>query len=184
MSYCGPRWISLYTHTFLVNATGLMPQTIPTGSGAAGERVIRDDEPIFARSADLVAPLIHVLGRVDEDGAVDVTSVARIETSYLVGRGEQTAYVAQLVGEDGAVIAEDRLYRYDATGCGCGGCGGEDRERSFVFKAMLDDRGPGESLRIVREGEVVWERKRPPHRCSWGRRRRSSWRVGRSMRSS
>jgi hypothetical protein len=164
MSYCFPRWISLFTHGFLINAQGLVPQTIPTGSGAATQRVIQDLEPGFTRSTDRIEPFVHILGHVDDD-AVEVSSVSRIETRYLVGRGVHTDYVAQLVGEDGGIIAQDRLYRHDADGCCCsspeGCCGDHERERSFDFIAMLDDHAPGAALRIVRGGEVVWERPRP-----------------------
>jgi hypothetical protein len=165
MSYCGPPWISLFTYNFLVNAARLVPQVIPTGSGAATERVIRDTEPRFERRSDRMEPLIHMLGRIDENGNVEVSSVARLETRYLVGNGMHTNYVAQLVGEKDRIIAQDRLYRYESEACRCaeghGGCDDCERERSFLFKAMLDDHEPGERLRIVRGGEVVWERARP-----------------------
>jgi hypothetical protein len=164
MSYCGPPWISLFTHGFLINAPGLVPQTIPTGSGAATQRVIPDIRPGFARATDRIEPLVQLLGRVEDD-AVEVSSVARIETRYLIDRGVQTDYVAQLVGEDGRIIAQDTLYRFAATGCGCGKadgcCGGDGGERGFAFRAMLDDHALGASLRIVRGEEVVWERARP-----------------------
>jgi hypothetical protein len=168
MSYCFPRWISAFTYNFLTNAPGLVPQVIPTGGGGGGsERIIRDTEPGFQRRGDRIEPLVHMLGRIDDDGNVEVSSVARLETRYLVGNGVPTDYVAELVADDGRIIAQDQLYRYDTEGGGCGkdedchGCGNHKRDRTFLFKAMLEDRETGERLRIVRRGEVVWERVRP-----------------------
>jgi hypothetical protein len=85
MSYCGPRWISLYTHNYLINIAGLDPQVIPTGSGAASARVIVDDAPAFELDQKAIKPLIHMLGSIDLDGNIEVASVARIETRYLRG---------------------------------------------------------------------------------------------------
>jgi hypothetical protein len=168
MSYCSPRWISLFTYNFLVNAPGLVPQVIPTGGGGASERIIRDTDPGFQRPSDRIEPLVHMLGRIDDNGNVEVSSVARLETRYLVGNGVETNYIAQLVADDDRIIAQDQLYRYDTEGSGCGKddgchgcCGDHEGERTFLFKAMLEDREPGERLRIVRRGEVVWERVRP-----------------------
>jgi hypothetical protein len=167
MSYCIPRWISLYTHNFLVNAPGLVPQVIPTGSGAATDRVIQDDgEVTFVRSEKKIEPLIHMLGTVDSEGRVEVTSVARLETRYLVGNGRQTDYIAQLLDDKGAIIAQDVLYSYELEGGGCGDhgscCDDCGRDKGFLFKAMLDDVAPGSCLRIVKGEEVVWQRDCPP----------------------
>jgi hypothetical protein len=193
MSYCGPRWISLFTYNFLVNAAALTPQTIPTGSGAATQRVIRDLEPGFARDPDRIEPRVMLMGQVDGD-SVDVSSVARVETRYFVGAAAQTGYVAQIVGDDGEVLAEDRLYRYfdDGCGCCCGGCTEDDeRRRRFGFVALLDDRAPGKALRIVRGDEVVWERSRPSTPATLARAGaeagkngiRLTWRFGKGARS-
>lgn len=165
MSYCGPRWMSLFTHNFLVNAGQLTPQVIPTGSGAASARVIHDDEPGLQPVRHDLEPLVTLLGRVDAEGTVTVAGVSRLVTRYLVGDGQPTILRAQLVGDDGTVLAEDPVYRYVTTGecrqddqpCG-GGCAGEGE---FLFRAMLQDRAPGACLRIVRDGETVWERTPP-----------------------
>ena len=117
MSYCGPRWISLYTHTFLINAAGLTPQVIPTGSGAAASRVIRDESSPFERNEATVQPLVFLLGTIDVDGKVEVATVARLQTRYLRGRGRQTRYIAQLLDENGKVLSQDTVYAYPSEGC-------------------------------------------------------------------
>jgi hypothetical protein len=173
MAYCVPRWISVFTHNFLVNRPALAPQTIATGSGAASDRVITDDEPSSGAPSDDIRPLVHMLGRVDRDGQVEVASVARLATRYLVGEGVPSDLRAQLVGDEGRILAEDVVYRYANRG-GCGGgtepcspeCAGND---AFMLKAMLDDVALGRSLRVLRGDEVVWERTRPASRPKLGK---------------
>ena len=166
MSYCGPRWISIFTHTFLVNVAGLAPQAIPTGSSAGSTRVISDEEPRFEADEMSIKPLIHVLGTIDLDGNVEVSSVARIETRYLRGSGRQTGYIAQLLEADGRIIAQDNVYGYPFDGgksrqtrdCTCGEC---EEPQPLQFKAMLNDVSAGACVRIVKRGKVVWERRAP-----------------------
>jgi hypothetical protein len=180
MSYCGPRWMSVFTYNFLTNIAGLTPQVIPTGSGAAAPRLIEDEPVRFERDERVIESLIHMLGVIGTDGKVDVTSTARIETRYLRGNGRQTGYIAQHLDADGRVIAEDNVYGYQSDGstgrtasrgpgrgdCDCGDCDGECHEpQPVLFKAMLRDTAPGATLRIVKRGEVVWERQgaaKPP----------------------
>lgn len=166
MSYCGPRWISLYTHNYLVNRAELTPQVIATGSGAAAERVIVDNEPEFTRSTQSLQPLVDILGFA-QAGAFIVNSVARLETRYLISSGQPTAFMAQLLHE-GQIIASDSLYAYESEGCGskskdgrecCDECGDD---RPLFFRAMLDDVATGDCLRIIdKHGEVVWQRNQP-----------------------
>lgn len=177
MSYCAPRWISRYTYDYLTNIAQLSPVAVPSGAGAGARREITDTERLrFERDEHTVAPMIHLLGTIAPDGTIEVASVARIETRYLRGRGRQTDYVLQHLDGDGRVLAADTVYAYDSEGCAgtastaggdCGcGCGGDDSRtrQPRLIKAMLPDLAPGASLRIVKRGEVVWERRatKPP----------------------
>ncbi|MAT96326.1 MAG: hypothetical protein CL608_04215 [Anaerolineaceae bacterium] len=178
MSYCSPRWISVFTHNYLVNRMELTPTTIPTGSGAATNRVIQDNEPNFTKRTDVIKPLVYLIGTLSADGEVAMSSVARLETRYLVGDGRSTRYIAQLLGEEGQIISQDVMYAYTADGCGsddssgcgggCQGCGCADSGRQdkgpVMLKGMLDDLAPGQTLRIVKDGETVWERTAPKER--------------------
>ena len=172
MSYCGPRWISVFTYNFLTNIAGLSPQNIPSGAGAL--RLIEDTMPSFDRDELTIEPIIHMLGIIGIDGSIVVTSVARIDTRYLRGEGRQTGYVAQLLDADGRILAQDVLYAYSSDegakekspnqdhDCDCGRKNREgnwDESQPVPFKAMLRDTAPGAGLRIVKRGEVVWERK-------------------------
>jgi hypothetical protein len=165
MSYCSPRWISLYTHNYLINRTELTPQVIATGSGAVSERVISDDEPGFIPSSDKIQPMIDILG-VIQDGEIEVSSVARLETRYLLGSGRMTSYQAQLL-DQGVIIATDALFAFESEGCngksaGCGDCDDCAKPTAIFFRAMLEDVTLGDCLRIVdATGKVVWQRQRP-----------------------
>ncbi len=173
MSYCGPRWISKFTYDFLTNINVLSPVVVPSGAGTA-PRIIEDLSPGFEPDALRIAPFIMMMGTIGADGVIMVNSVARIDTRYLRGEGRQTGHVAQHLDADGHVLAEDVLYAYAADG-GCNGhappkkschCDDDTNEpRPAPFKAMLRDTAPGACLRILKRGEVVWERKgaeRPP----------------------
>ncbi|MCP4248475.1 MAG: hypothetical protein GY778_15615, partial [bacterium] len=165
MSYCGPRWISVFTHNFLVNRPALSPQVIPTGSGAAADRVIVDDEPGFARDTQGLHPLIDIMGSV-QDGNFTIASVARLETRYLAATGQPTGFTAELL-QGGQVIASNPLHAFESEGCrgskeGREPCDECDDHQPLFFRAMLDDLAPGDSLRIVdKRGEVVWQRNCP-----------------------
>lgn len=172
MSYCGPRWISAFTYQYLTNLAQLDPVVLPTGAGAP--RIIEDNTPRLVRDETAIEPMIHVLGAIGIDGAVTVASVARMDTAYRRGLGQPTGYLAQHLDAQGRVLAQDVVYGYRDDGHGAGkggktgdcGCGGDCSEpRPMRFKALLRDSAPGAMLRIVKLGEVVWERKgadKPP----------------------
>lgn len=161
MSYCGPRWISLFTHNYLVNRPDLSPQVIPTGSGAATARVIVDDEPGFVRDRHSLLPLIDIMGSA-QNGNFTIVSVARLETRYLVAAGQPTSFTAELL-QNGQVIASDPLYAFVSEGS-CGSCPDicDDDSQPLFFRAMLNDIALGDCLRIVdKQREVVWQRNCP-----------------------
>ena len=179
MSYCSPRWISRFTHNYLVNWPQLSPSTIATGVDGGALREIVDDEPNFAEP-DGIRPLIDIFAVLTGD-TVEVTSVSRLETRALSHGGAATAFTAELIDEDGGLIAADTAYAFGSEGgcggaghgysskggggdCGCG-CGGDDRldpKRPVLLRAMVPDVAPGAGLRLRdRDGEIVWKRKRP-----------------------
>lgn len=168
MSYCGPVWISKFTHEFMTNIAQLTPVIVPSGAVGA-PRIIESDTAGFEPDALRIAPFILVMGTIGVNGKVEVASVARIDTRYLRGDGRQTGYVAQHLDADGRVLAEDVLYAYGAEGgcashrppkdCDCHDAASDPNP--IPFKAMLRDTAPGARLRIVKRGEVLWERKGP-----------------------
>jgi len=170
MSYCGPRWMSLFTHNFMVNAPELTPQVIATGSGAGSARVISDDEPGFTRDTDAITPFIDIFAVAVGDN-VQVTGVSRLQTRYLAAAGQQTGYIAELLDGE-TVVAADTVYAFVSDGCNSGGkncdCGDggshpiPQRKQPHFLWAMIDNVSDGDLLRICDPaGNVVWERKRP-----------------------
>jgi hypothetical protein len=103
--------------------------------------------------------------------------VMRLETSARIdGAVASARYALQLIGRDGAPVAEVPLMRLPSQGCGggrggCGcGCDGDghadDEKGAFLAQALLPDREPGQALRIVARDDApepreVWVRKAP-----------------------
>ena len=184
MSYCQPRWISRFTHNYLVNDNRLDPVNIPTGSGAVGTRAIVDaDESFVAPRGDMVEPLITLSGALEPDGSFEAHSVLRLETRYQVRAGRRSGFRAQLIGADGEVVTEDIVYLSSSVGsCGCpdsscrDGC---DQPEPLLFKAFLRDVTDGSALRIVKGDETVWERPCPDQPPKLSRARATVTKEGR-----
>ena len=167
MSYCSPRWISVFTHNYLINRPEFSPTVIATGSGAAASRVIRDEVNDFVRRGDEIEPLIHLIGMLSDD-EVEIEKVARLASPYRPGQGRATNLIAQLLGEEDEILAQDIVYAYSDEGCGTAGSGdcgcsdaGCEEKRSQLLRAMLKDAAPGQCLRIVKDGKTIWERRCP-----------------------
>jgi len=79
MSYCGPPWVSLYSHDRLCNNLTLNPITLPTG--ASGAMAGMDDGSGTSKDAgsNEPHPRITITGHVDAEGKVSVFSVARMK---------------------------------------------------------------------------------------------------------
>jgi len=177
MSYCGPRWMSLYQHDRLLFHDRI------------GQEWLRDDLPWerYVRWREYMVwkdlpypppdpyrwdemrfdPIIAISGVVQGPGMVDVRSVARVAAA---GRppGVRTTLTARLVDQDGVTLARGTVRRLNAQAGGCS-CGGhhhdddDDREdvASYAFEVYVPDVGPGAALVIDEGEEVVWERRAP-----------------------
>ncbi|HSL71382.1 MAG TPA: hypothetical protein VK864_14140 [Longimicrobiales bacterium] len=175
MSYCNPRWMSLYQHNRLVQHPRLVPRWL-------SERSIFDDYP-QQRPFDLehlwwpdppwlpdevlehrMSAVISIVGRVPEIGEIQIESVARIRAAA-PPTGTPTRWIAQLVDEAGNPLARAPLVRLQHHGgcdCGCGGRHDQDTdEPPFVFKAYVPDVAPGAALRIVSPEKEIWTRHAP-----------------------
>jgi len=174
MSYCNPRWMSLYQHERLLQHPRLVPRWLH-------ERSIFDDyahqhpwdiehlwwpDPPWLPDEALgvrMNPVISIIGRVNENGVVDVQSVARVSVASEPA-GWQTGWVAQLADENGNTLARAPLVRVQHLGgCGCG-CGGKDEhsdEPPFNFKVHIPNVANGAALRITGPGDRAWSRSAP-----------------------
>jgi hypothetical protein len=178
MSYCPPRWMSLYQHERLLQHPRLVPRWLR-------DRSIFDDYP-HQHPFDIehlwwpdppwlpeeimnirTRPVISIIGRVTENDVVDVQSVARVDVAA-GPQGRATQWRAQLVDDAGNTLSSAPLISVQMSGCGCGcGGGGTDGHHSergpFNFKAHIPNVAPGAKLRIVGPDDQSWERSAPSH---------------------
>jgi hypothetical protein len=173
MSYCTPRWISLFNYERAVNHPRLNPTTVchDTPWLAWNELLVDDwwwlkhpapDPPPWydevVQPVDLRQRVISVIGVRDVSGRVDVRSITRAFAVPEVEGARRTGLVAELVDEQGEAIASAPVMRLVSHGgCGCGGgCDGDDERGPYLFQAFLPDVGRGAALRLVEGGEEVW----------------------------
>jgi len=172
MSYCIPRWISLYHHGRLINNQAFNPRTVGSSQWVAPELVdpylwpweyIPDPPPWERFTGDPIMqkaqPVISLIGIVNENREFDVQSVMRVMALPSLQDAARTPYVAQLIGEKGEVVASAPVMRLNTHGCGCGCDGGDSNSNRdpYTFQALIPDIEPGTALRIVQQGQEVEE---------------------------
>lgn len=149
MSYCG-GWISLYHYNLTLNVQRLTPTAVPAGVIDTGA-ITQIDEP---------SPLIDVVVTLDVDGSVSAAWVRRVRTRP-ESAGQRTDLMAELLDEQGDVLAAAPVVALDVTpmGCGCGGDSPEDQPRRL--QASIPDVARGAALRLRRGGDELWRREAP-----------------------
>lgn len=170
MSYCRPRWMSLYHHDLLIEHPRLEPRWLPDPAFYIDpvahpfdlEWLWWPDPPWLQDSWETrLNDVISIVGEVKIDGSVSVLSVARVRVEGLP-QGRPTDFIAELFDEQLGTLAQATLIRADTQGgCCCGG-GDADSDPSrppFRFKAYVNDAGPGSALRIRKQDEIIWERR-------------------------
>jgi len=176
MSYCPPRWISLYNYGRLTNNANLNPVNVCVDHFWWRDYILFDplliperwlpdpppDEPWRQRVTPLT-PVISVIGIVHAENEIEITSLMRVEAVPEVTGGKVTDYTAELLGGKENVVARARLMRLPPHGGGGCGCDSEKDEDPypFVFQAFVPDVERGSALRIRRGEERVWERQAP-----------------------
>ena len=180
MSYCGPRWISLFHYLPLLEHPRLDPHLVADPADRPPCMDYEDFGPVPRRVPDPVprwlGPPVQqvieqepvalvVLTGVLHDEHIEVRSVLRLETGPTAAGARLEGVVAELLDEDGAVL-ERTAVRHLTThaggaGCGCGGAIGEgdDEPASGLVQALLPDPGRGAVLRIKRGDEELWTRR-------------------------
>lgn len=162
MSYCGNRWVALYTHTYMVNNADLNPVALTTGVSGEAHTVGQTQE------GDAVKPFITLLGRVFKDDKIDVRRVARVPTREPRMRGQRTELTVELIGNDGEVVTSAPVFTMPAHEGNCGhdnDCCGDGRDLAkppFAFIAAMPDVTEGSAIQIrAGEEKIVWKRERP-----------------------
>ncbi|MDO5682738.1 MAG: hypothetical protein Q4G46_07920 [Propionibacteriaceae bacterium] len=168
MSYCRPRWMSLYHHNRLLQHPRLAPRWIHDMFRPIVRFDPKDlwwpDRPFDPE--DPRGPLqrvISIVGEVSVDGSVSIGSVARVSVAGGL-HGPSTGWSAQLLDEEGAVLAAGDVRRLGAaTDCGCGGGGSPAHpdKPPFSFQAFVPDVAVGAVLRLHDGEEVRWTKERP-----------------------
>ena len=175
MSYCGPRWISLYNYGRLTNNTNLAPvrtcvdypwwrDIVLMEPVLFPERWLPDPppDPIWRQRVINPEPLISIIGVVHSEKEIEIQSIMRVETMREVVNGKKTDLVAELLGGEQNVVASAPLYQLQSHGIAGCGCSGEDGDPyPYVFQALVPDSEPGSALRIRRGDEELWTRDAP-----------------------
>lgn len=173
MSYCGPKWTSIFTHQMLIDNAIFAPTTtnprfripelydpwlwpweyIPDPAPEPWEHWKNRIEDLRMR------PVITLIGTFERDASITMQHVMRVDAQSTIATGVPTKMVAELVGANGDVLASAPVMRIPADahgsgGCGCGGGCGEGEPPVFGFQAMIPNVGRGAALRIVHVGAL------------------------------
>ena len=173
MSYCSPRWISIYNHQRAIEHPRFNPTYIRDRPWFDWNEKAYDpwwwlkdrlpDPPPWDIRDDILInelePLISVIGVRQAGGKLEVRSITRTQAARTLEGAERTAMRAELVGDQGEALAGATVYRLTGHGCGCGGDCGDEEDETFVFQAMIPDVDRGVGLRVTDDSkETLWER--------------------------
>jgi hypothetical protein len=176
MSYCGPRWISLFNYERALNRPILSPSYCTSQFPWWWDELLLDRWPYpdlppipdpppwldeVVTHVDARQPVISIIGVRHLDGRVEVRSVTRALADPEVPDGQRTSMLAELLDAGHQPIAQARVYRTAARGGGCGCDDGDDDPDAYVFQAYIPTTERGAMLRLVDDGEPVWERAAP-----------------------
>lgn len=178
MSYCSPRWISLYHHARLIDNAKFDPQDVGpkwripklVDPFLWPWEYIPDPPPWEIGPGDLrmkARKVISIIGVVNEEREIQVQSVMRVMAIPVVSDAVQTELTAQLIGREGKVVASAPVMQLESHGCHCCHDKGPHRDREpYSFQALVPDLEPGAALRIVQRQEkepsrIIWTRNAP-----------------------
>jgi hypothetical protein len=178
LSYCSPKWTSLYTYSNLLYNDALNPEEVGIVHPWWQDQVQYDPlwrlhwnpgdpPPYWVNQRDIGDPpldkmrVIAITGIRERDGRIAVTYVARTEVFSTRLRGVETEDVVALLDERGAKISTTRLHVQPSHGgCRCGCQDGEPTSDALIT-AYLPDVAPGAALVVIRGDKIVWERRAP-----------------------
>lgn len=187
MSYCGPRWTSLYHYKAQIGSSWFNPRYISTGDRPPWW----DSSKLYRRywlPRDLPYPnpveeyLVHEASRAElkpaivvsgllQDGKLEVRSVLRLDA--FVGGGIAGEERLEILDSNGEVVSAGALRHQPLSacgnGCGCGhgasscGCGCHDPHGACprIVTAVVPDSAHAATMRIVRGEEKLWSRDAP-----------------------
>lgn len=175
MSYCGPRWVSLFVYGRLTNNTALDPVRVCVDRPWWRDEILYERQlipekwlpdpppelPWLERVMSL-QPLISIIGVLRGPDELQIQSVFRLDAESGVSNGRALEMRAELVNAESRVVASGTVYglrSYAHGGCGCTEHGGDEIESyPQLVQAFVPDVEAGALLRIQRAGKVVWSR--------------------------
>ena len=176
MSYCGPRWISIYQMRRLINNAAFDPRILPGDPNSLPP--VDQDWPPRLPEFDLPYPpwegrRIHILQEPDpvrlivvtgilDQNRIEVGSILRLQTGPVVSGHRIPGAFAEALDGNGAVLQRAAVRRLRTHACGCG-CPGEDDEesRNGLVQVMLPDSEHVAKIRLVVGDEEIWSRESP-----------------------
>jgi hypothetical protein len=173
MSYCGPRWVSLFVYGRLTNNTALDPVRACVDRPWWRDEILYDQQlipkkwlpdpppdPTWLERVASPQPVISIIGVLRSPDELDVQSVFRLEAEAEVSNGRALDMRAELVNAEGRVIASGTVYSLRSFAHECG-CEGEASDESYprLVQAFVPDVEAGALLRVQRAGEAVWSRR-------------------------
>ena len=186
MSYCGPRWISLFVTGRLTNNALLDPVRVCEDRPWWVDEILIDRQLIpekwlpnpppelpWLERTVTPQPVISIIGVLHGPNELEVRSVVRVEAESAITNGRALDMRAELVGRQGAVVASGALYAlqsYANGDCGCDGGPEDEAGETYprLVQAFVPDTEPGSELRITRGDEIAWSRKASARRPKIG----------------
>jgi len=170
MSYCGPKWISLYNYSRLLPNPSLNPYW-DYGFRYDDDYVVHDPSripesdparcPVFDQRSQ-VHPVVSILGVFHSATRFEVTSVMRLEAEVAIPGARRTELSAQIVDADGRILSESSVHLLQSHACSACGCTYDQQLYPAVFQALVPNLGAGAVLRIVEREKILWQRHAPP----------------------
>jgi hypothetical protein len=174
MSYCGPRWVSLFVYGRLTNNAALDPVRVCEDRPWWRDEILFErqlipekwlpnppPEPPWLERIVNPKPVISIIGVLHAPDELEIQSVFRLEAESEVSNGRALDMRAELVNAEGRVVASGTVFSlrsYGHGGCGCDGDGDDAESYPRLVQAFVPDVEAGALLRIQRAGEPVWSR--------------------------
>lgn len=184
MSYCGPRWVSLFVYGRLTNHARLDPVRVCEDRPWWRDEILYErqlipekwlpnppPEPPWLERVMSVQPVISIIGVLNGPNELEIQSVFRLDAETEVSNGRALDMRAELVNREGRVVASGAVYAlrsYANGGCGCDGGDEEGTSYPRLIQAFVPDVEPGAELRIQQAGESLWSRKASQRRPKVG----------------
>ena len=173
MSYCGPRWSSLYHYRRLIEHERLHPRWVSDPGfrppvweelGTYDPILDRPDPPPPWVGRDLIVrrpperqSLVALVGSLTR-GVAEVSVVARLEMEAPIAERAVSGLRIELVGDRGQVLATGSVFQtlYQASDCGCVASQPPlDADGTGRFEAHVEDHPEAIGVRLVRDDADV-----------------------------